>query len=262
MIYNKQGSMINLNDKSEFLNFEPDLALQGYYQFEGHQVKVDNLEDPVHLYPTDKVKSTFSQYLKENPKDFIDGRLSLRQSATERISNKLNQSVTNLRRSSDTTMHYDATWLKENAVVDIYRNQLRKGNKKLLLCDGLDRMFVLNNNKELVIASKQRNSTRGRIHHSSLSGEENPQKTVYAAGIIKATQYPRKKARLVVTNVSGHYTPKPETLDRVVDWLKIKNVVVNTTSDSIEHNSSLNCEIRTLTLDCDLSNCINNDEKP
>lgn len=234
---------------NQFLNFEPDLALQGTYQFEALQLKVNNMENPVHVYPSDRVKSTFKQYRQENPNDFDNGKIKLRQSVSERVSNHLNQSVSNLSTSRDTTLHYKENWLKENAVVDVRMQELRRGNKSFPLCDGKERMFVLNHKKELAIASKQRKYEHGRVHHSSLSLGKN----VYAAGIIKATKTSPGKAKVVLENKSGHYQPKPNHLDRVVAYFANKKINVTTLSDQISHDSEHRSDIRTLTLECEFN---------
>ncbi len=169
----------------------------------------------IHLYTTDTVRKIYRDYLaklKEDPgmrfADFIlkENRLDalpLEENATDFFSNRL---------------------LKKHEVHIKNQSLYRDGN---FLPEG-NYIFILNQKKKLLAATKRPKGPNGRTQHSSLSLG----KPVLAAGNFSISS---GSQILTLETHSGHYKPPPQNLDRLIEWLKDRGLKFSVISDSTSY---------------------------
>jgi hypothetical protein len=207
------------------------LNLHESYSMERTPIKIEGIECPVHLYPTDKIKKFLSDYQKSDEANQI--------SFAEYINkHKTSQDIDI---STDTTIY-----LPREYVITNHRASL-DDNKQLVingipLKDG-EYIFVITDNNDLLIAQKLE-TPKGRIQHSSLSGGD----PVKSAGLLWIETDAAGQKQYKLRSYSGHYRPEPSDLELVLKWFEDRSDALNIISDEITRGRYVTSRVVVFTL--------------
>ncbi len=197
-----------------------------YNKIETLPIKVN--KNLIHVYPTNKVWKVAQSYMNKS----IEEQIENLQYYFER-----NQ----LSIEEDAIIYYPEECINHlEASVENEDNKLCRNSREL--ADKVY-MFILSKEDKLFVVTKEVNGEYGgRVHHSSVVQG----KPVRTAGMIKIKKHANGSREIVFTNVSGHYKPTPESLDKIVKWLQDKKLMFKISEDKVEEKDI--GKIRSITL--------------